>query len=232
MLLGTSVNVPKSFILDAFLDFVSAVERDILKSALHHRANQLYSDDVQASIVSVLARMGCREIPTPSNLPNLIVQVARFEFCSKPAGAIAMIHSGIPPTHKQFWEQLGIDGISELYAALTVSPEKVRNLLSCDCTNPAEERVFGYLSNMIDNMGASDVRNFLRFTTGSSVCVAKNILVSFNTTSGFGRRPFATTCSNRLSLPLSYVNYHDFFSDWCAILRDTTNEWMWCMDDI
>lgn len=129
-----------------------------------------------------------------------------------------MIHSGIPPQHMPFWRMLGVDGIVNLYITLSVSVEKVRNILYCDCVNPAEVRIFGYLTTMIDNMGVNDVRNFLRFTTGSSVCIAKSIEVCFNSTCGFTRRPFAITCSNTLTLPVSYLNYHDFFSEWNEIL--------------
>lgn len=141
-----------------------------------------------------------------------------------------MIHSGIPEAHKLFWRELGVDGISRLYTSLTVTTKKVLEKIKCDCMNCAEKRVFGYLITMIGNMGVNDVRNFLRFTTGSSVCVAKSITVCFNAISGLGRRPFANTCTYNLQLPVSYLNYHDFFSEWSAILSDTDNEWKWCMD--
>ena len=77
----------------------------------------------------------------------------------------------------------------------------------------------------------NDLQNFLRFTTGSSVCIAKNLKIGFNDTCGLGRRPFANTCGYALELPSSYLNYHDFFSDWTAIFSATDDEWTWCMDE-
>ena len=69
-------------------------------------------------------------------------------------------------------------------------------------------------------MKTNDLCNFLRFTTGSSVCIASKISVTFNSSSGLARRPIAHTCSNTLELS-GYVNYHDFSAEWHAILGDT-----------
>ena len=113
---------------------------------------------------------------------------------------------------------------------MTVTPDKVLKIIDGDCRNPCEERVFGYLTSLIGNMGTNDLHNFLRFTTGSSVCIADKITVAFNSSSGLARRPIAHTCSNTLELSASYVNYHDFSSEWYAILGDTNNEWKWRMD--
>lgn len=134
---------------------------------------------------------------------------------------------------QEFHRSTSIDGIGELvYSSLSVSAEKVLNIIECDAMNQAERRVFGYLTTMIGNMGVNDVRNFVRFTTGSSVCIAKKIGICFNTTYGLGRHPFANTCSNTLSLPVSYLNYNDFFMDWSAIFSQTDDEWKWCMDEV
>ena len=117
-----------------------------------------------------------------------------------------MLNCGIPIQHKFFWLELGVDGIGELYTSLTVNTDKVLKMLSCAGVNEAEERVFGYLTTMVGNMGVNDLRNFLRFCTGSSVCVSKSILIEFNSSSGLSRSPFAHTCTNTLELPISYTN--------------------------
>ena len=54
-------------------------------------------------------------------------------------------------------------------------------------------------------MHADDLRNFLRFTTGSLMCVAESIIINFNSVTGLARRPFAHTCSNVLELPAAYT---------------------------
>ena len=212
MLLGTATKIPKSFIMDALMEYLSENERGKLKSALLFNSKcSSFSVDVQSAVISILSRFDCREVPTPLNLADLIVKVASYEFCCKPMGALAMIHSGIPEEHKPFWRELGIDGINSLYTSLSVSVEKVLQILECDAMNHAEECVFGYLTTMIGNMSVNDARNFLRFATGSSVCTATKIKICFNTTYGFGRHPFANTCNNTLELPVSYLNYQDFY---------------------
>ena len=228
MLIGPTVDIPKSFLLDALMDFISKPERDSVISSLRLKA---FAPEVVSSLISILSRLGCREVPTPTNLPDLIVQVSKYEFLIKPMGAISMIHAGVPNTHKQFWTELGVEGVCTLYQAMTITTKKVLSILTCaDFCNPAEERVYGYLLAMIGVMSINDLRNFMRFTTGSSVCFAKKIKVFFNDTTGLGRHPFANTCVNTLHLPVSYFNYDDFSSEWSAILSDTDSEWKWCMD--
>lgn len=118
---------------------------------------------------------------------------------------------------------------------LVLQLHQIRFFQSCmesDPRNPAEERVYGYLTSMIGNMDVNDLQNFLRFTTGSSVCVTRKIEVLFCSTSGFARRPFAHTCSSTLQLPVAYVNFHDFYSEWQAVLSDTDSDWKWRMDGV
>lgn len=224
-----TVDIPRSFLLDALLDFVSNNERKKLKSALNFKG-KAFGAECLSELVSILSRLGCRQLPNPSNLAELILQVARYEFLKKPMGAIAMVHSGIPSEHREFWNQLCIEGIAQLYFSMTMDMNKILLALQCDSSNQAEERTFGYLHTMIGNMGTNELQNFLRFTTGSSVFLSKKIKVLFNDTSGLGRRLFASTCSSTLYLPVSYSNYNDFFSEWAAILNETDQEWKWRMD--
>ena len=230
MLLGPSASIPRSILLDALMDYVSENEREKLKSALQCKNTSTFPTlEMKTDIISVLSRLGCREMPTPQNLAEIVVSVATYEFCNKPAAATTMIYCGIPDKHKQFWCELGADGISALYTSLTVTSDKVLKIIDCECQNPAEERILSYLTSLIGNMGTNDLRNFLRFTTGSSVCIAQSIKIIFNTSSGLARQPYAHTCSNTLQLPVSYTNFHDFSCEWYAILCDT-NKWKWRMD--
>ena len=102
MILGPSVPTLADIIVDSFTDYVSDVECSTLKTELD--SNELFSFAVRAGLINVLSRFSCRQIPTQSNLSALFEQVAHYEFCAKPAAALALIHSGIPQTHKLFWE--------------------------------------------------------------------------------------------------------------------------------
>ena len=73
----------------------------------------------------------------------------------------------------------------------------------------------------------------VRFVTGSSVCNAGQIKVTFKVTfKGLGRRPIAHTCDCSLELPSSYINFNDFEEEFMAILSKTNDEYSWRMDGI
>ena len=93
-----------------------------------------------------------------------------------------------------------------------------------------QQRVCGYLKTMIGNMSNNEVRTLLRFITGSSVCSAKRIEVTYNTLSGFARRPIAHTCDCTLQLPSTYINYDDFFNEFRIIIDKVNEEYSFRMD--
>ena len=103
-------------------------------------------------------------------------------------------------------------------------------MLDPGVSNPAQERVYGYLVSMVGNIQLPELKLFLRFVTGCSVCIGSKIKVTFNSLSGLGRRPIAHTCDCTLELPTSYVNYDDFNAEFKCILSSTDEEFAWCID--
>ena len=97
MILGPTLAIPSSIIVESFTDYVSDLERQMLKAAL--ASSTPFSSAVTCDLVNVLSRFGCRQIPTHLNLQTLVEQAARCEFCVKPAAALALVHSGIPNNH-------------------------------------------------------------------------------------------------------------------------------------
>ena len=71
---------------------------------------------------------------------------------------------------------------------------------------------------MIGSMNQDELRALLRFITSSPVCIAKTISVSFNSLSGLARRPIAHTCDCNLELPVSYMTYLEFLSEFKTVL--------------
>ena len=63
---------------------------------------------------------------------------------------------------------------------------------------------------MLGNMQTAELKLFLQFVTGSSVCIAPKITVTFNSVDGLARHPIAHTCDFTIELPITYVNYDDF----------------------
>jgi hypothetical protein len=172
--------------------------------------------------------MECREIPTPKNVRQLLIKVARYEFTVKLLGALYSLHSGVPRDYFPFFSKFSVNQLHDLYVALSVTPLSVLGMISeCDDTDANYSRVLGYMKTFIGNLEQTDLRNFLRYVTGSSVRVDEEITVTFNKLSGLARRPVSHTCSNVLELPVTYKTYPEFAQEFLSVLRD---EFAWPMD--
>ena len=79
MLLGTGVCIPNSFLVSTFVDSLNGYEQSLLKSGL-----DAFSQDLEAKLVGLVSRFGRREFPTPANLKELVVQLAKYQFQVKP----------------------------------------------------------------------------------------------------------------------------------------------------
>ena len=123
MVLGPTVAIPSSIIIESFTDYLSHVERLTLKAALENP--DPFSPSVTSELTNVLSRCGCQMIPTRANVHKLVEQAARYEFCTKPAAALALIYSGVPLNHKDFWQKKSASDIHALFYKLTVTPSKV-----------------------------------------------------------------------------------------------------------
>ena len=233
IILGPAVSIPEIILKEAFSDYISEVECATLKNALSFTVD--FPLNVKEEVIDILSRFGCRQVPTPTNLLNLIVEVARYEFCTKPAAAISLIHSGFPEIHKLFWSSKSASDIYNLYCRLTVTRPKVLALLKFpDFCSSEHMRISGYLKTMIGNMQQNELRLFLRFVTGASVCIVPKISIEFNGLTGLGRRPIAHTCDALLELPVAYINYEDFYGDFKSIFETESSLklFAWQMDAI
>ena len=132
------------------MDYVSALERLTFKRALSYTKEHSFPSSLQEELMTTLSRFGCRLLPTPSTLLNVIEQVARYEFLTKPAAGIAMINSGVPLPHKQFWSTKSSNDVTQIYQKLAVSAKKVLSLFKFLLT--LESRICDYLRLMIGNM--------------------------------------------------------------------------------
>ena len=209
---------------------MSPYEASILRDAFKDikRGATKFTSSMQSSLLTTLSRFGLRKIPMPDSLKSLLAQSARFEFLLKPSCIISSIFSGIPSKHKAFWDDLGVNGILSLYNTLSVSPAKVFSLLAdVEIADPNQDRVFTYLRQYIASMDGDELRRFLRFVTGSTVCMSKKITVNFNNTTGMARRPIAHTCDPSLELSSSFDTYLEFVNELRAYLLDESS---WIMD--
>ena len=143
---------------------------------------QSFTDVVSSKLVTVFSAFGSRQYPVPNNLKSMLLEIASFEFLVKPAAAISSINQGVPAFHASFWKQMGVSGLLAIYKAQSVSCAKVLVMLDEEeGGNANENRVLGYLRQFVGSMNSEDLRIFLRFCTGSTICTADKITVSFNT---------------------------------------------------
>ena len=127
--------VSDKVLVTTFMETVSSVEAATLSRAF---TVPEFSGDMQVRLASILGRFGCRQLPSVDNLRQLLLQVAKFQFITKPSSALQAISSGIPMSHREFWKQLSVKELYDIYLALTASPEKVLEQLELSEGDPAD----------------------------------------------------------------------------------------------
>ena len=226
-LCGPSVYIPDMIIIESFIDYLTTHESSVLRSSIEEKS---FSCQTQTQLINILSRLGCTEVPSPSNIKQLVLRVARHLFLGKPLGALYALNSGVPIPYHSFWEQFSIDTLFRLYKVLNATTSAVLGLIEePDDMHPAEDRVFGFLLSFIGNMKQNELRLFLRFVTSSSVLLAKKIVILFNNLTGLARRPISHTCDCTLELPVSYTTYPEFELEFTKVL---TSEVSWAMDAV
>ncbi len=110
-------------------------------------------------------------MPTPQNIQQLILGVAKHKFLVKLRESCMQFVRECLKSTMRFG----------LYIALNATPAAVLGKITEPGElNSAESRVFGYLTRFIGNMKQEELCCVLRFVTGSSVLIDKAITVSFN----------------------------------------------------
>ena len=233
VILGPAVSVPTHMVIESFADYLSTYESSVVGNALSLVNSGLpFSNELTSKLIEILSRMGCCEVPKLSNFKALIAEVASFNFVTKCMGAIYAFHSGIPASHHSFWKDFTVEEFHKLYKTLIATPQRVLGLLTePDCGTAAQGRVFGYLTTFIGDMKQQELSSFIRFVTGNSVLIAKEITVTFNNLSGLARRPTSNTCTSTLHLPFTYGSYQEFANEFFTVLRSDVCS-VWAMDAI
>lgn len=230
ILLGPTVQISNSILCGSFVDFLSNHDSSILKDGCLELGKVTFSPKTASSLLSLLSVFGSRKVPSPQNLMALVTNVARQEFLLKPLGALYAMNKGIPIEHQSFWESVTVDEFLKVYIASTPTAASILNVISePSVMDAAETTVFGYLNRYVGNMRNKEVRNFLRFVTGSSALVVDKINIRFNGLSGLSRRPIAHTCGCMLELPTSYATSLEFSMEFDSVLSSET---AWIMNSL
>ena len=223
VVLNLYIEISQKILVQNFAESLSRSEAATVKGAL---ASATFSKELQDKLICILSRYGSMVCPTPNGLKMQICNVAKYYYTAKPMAAISSIGCGIPSNEKQFWDSFTVEELYSLHDSLSVTPEKVLAILDEPIEeNSTQATVFGYLEQYVGNMKNEEARRFLRYTTGSSVLIGQRITVSFNSLSGFTRRPTAHTCGCELELPSTYLSYLEFEKEFNVILADDDYAW-------
>lgn len=96
--------MPDAILVDSFVDYVSSYESGILREAIDiSQTDQPLQ--LQGQLADLFGRLGCQQLPTPQNVQQPIVGVARREFLVRPLGALYALREGVPKDHHGFWGQ-------------------------------------------------------------------------------------------------------------------------------
>ena len=142
-LLGMTVTIPQSAIVEAFQDSLSTHEAAIFRSALEEAKQEqpTFSSPVMNGLLSMLSRFNSRQMPSPRSIQQQMCNVAMYEFLSKPTAALATMYSGVSEQHRPFWNRMGIAGLLSLFKAQSVCPATVHHMIEdTEGQNAIEER--------------------------------------------------------------------------------------------
>ena len=144
VLLHPTVSIPDLTYIFSLADYLSSYEGANAFDCL--KKDSPFTPKLTDDLTGVLSRLGCLELPTPSNLRRVITDVARHEFLAKPLRAVYALRGGVPAPHFRFWEQFTIDDLYCLYLSLYATPANVIAMIEePDAVNSAQQTVFGYL---------------------------------------------------------------------------------------
>ena len=235
ILLPKHHELPDHVMVDSFTGILSAHDSAVIQSACNQvELNEPFSESLQSNLLTVLSGFDCREAPSTITFSNVVRDISNHLFLRKPFAFINDVHAGIPSVHERFWKSISCQDFYELYRCMQATPAKVLSMLSeVSCSAPKEEVVLSYLRQFVGNMRQEELHNFLRFVTGSSVCTANPLVVSFNNLEGLARRPVTHTCGYTIELSTSYSSYSDFAQEFSSILNSfQQNNPMWIMDAV
>ena len=206
--LGPDVQISDTIL---FITYLSYHDACILKSAFSELGSKTFSCNLQSSLMILLGKYGCRQVPSPENIKSLVTKVARHTSVVKPLASLYAMFGGIAAEHKGFWKDVTVDHLMEVYLASNATAYNALKVIKEPLVlEPLQETTYGYLLQYVGNMSNGEVRNFLRFID--------EIKITFNGLSGVSRRPIAHTCSCTLELPTSYSTYLEFAQEFDAIL--------------
>lgn len=207
-----------SNLLEAFFNYISPTETDVLTEALDNFKGANIEE-----LFSILRSYNCTVLPTEENLTKLVEEIAHKEIVQAPAFIIKCWK----PILRSIGESMSAKGLNKILDDLK---PRARNVTKCiqfpGSMSHVETITSNHLLRFVRERDEKELGLFLRYCTGSDLFLSKTIKVTFTDMSEFTRRPLAHTCTCSLELACNYSNYAKFRSEYCSVLRSG----VWLMD--
>ncbi|KAK3601252.1 hypothetical protein CHS0354_040431 [Potamilus streckersoni] len=208
-------------LLEDFLLFLDYEDRELLKSSLNSFDNM--GEEDKDKLQEFFIKFGMGIIPRAKTLRQHVINLAQNELCIKPKFFCENMRKGIPQKHMTiFWMQMTLEHLGHLYEAFLISAENIWPKIRCETwplRNLNEIRVYGYLSDLIQDLEEETLLSFVQFVTADRKIPSTFITIGFSDTQGITRCPVASTCAYRLDIPVSYRSFEEFKTEFMMVLN-------------
>lgn len=206
----------ESDLMDTFMKYVSEPDRMIFESC----CSDFESADMD-ELMDAMAIHHCRRVPTADNIKQILLELAHQKLIQEPAFVIDQWNNILTPIKSE------LRGIAALYQDLQPTSRKIiRSIAYPESQNAQEKQIVTYVNAYLRESDKQHLSSFLRFCTGSDLCLGKTITVSFTQVQGFQRRPVSHTCGCYLELSVFYDSYPEFKYEMNKVLENN----IWIMD--
>ncbi|KAK3720969.1 hypothetical protein QZH41_006538 [Actinostola sp. cb2023] len=195
--------VSDDFVMTDFINYLSPYEANTLQHIL--TSPKLEVDDIDF-VIELEDRYGMRIPPNPSNIRNIVQQMARSELLEMPMFTMKYLKRGMMSSSygEQLWKDVSANNLNEVYQAQNPNPSTVLSLLTSEdeTTLSAQEvKIYTFLKRYVRNLDQTKCAHFLKYCTGSTTVVVKKISVTFYNTNSTEPLPKAHTCGAVLEMP-------------------------------
>ena len=211
--------VPESILLEQFMMFLPAPDRDLITVCLNRNDHEPYSDEVSKRLLEFYSLNGLNHLPSKSKLYGDILGLARHIMIYQPMCALSSMSSG----YTKFYCSVNtLNELLTIYKRYDISVGAVLKALTITIDKalltPAQERVMHYLKTFIRESDVTLLKKLVRFVTGVPALFNSNIAVDFNSATGLSRAPHASVCGKVLILPCTYQTYSEFKEEFTQVL--------------
>ena len=193
--------------IEGFLDFVSAEEKNVFKSAQSN-----FPNDTE-ELLDILSLYKCFGLPTKENFDQLLSELAHLHLVQAPkyiSNAFAEIFSA----NLAF----SATDIESIYNRKLPTARKVAKaiVLPTDMSGKQQE-VASYFKKFVQTLKKENLDRFLRYVTG---CDNQPELITLTFVKQTYRAPRARVCSNLIELEDTYLCFNELSEEFINVLSN------------